>query len=96
MLEVVDLFCGAGGLSWGLQQAGLTVQAGIDRSPNCIATYRRNLPGVEGIVANLCELKRRDILKLVSSPENLVLAGCPPCRLFSQLHRRRKLRTAAG
>ncbi len=90
MLEVVDLFCGAGGLSWGLQMGGLSVQAGIDLSPACIATYRRNLPGVEGVVGDLCSLKRQDILKFVTSPDNLVLAGCPPCRLFSQLHRRRK------
>ena len=90
MLEVVDLFCGAGGLSWGLGQGGLTVQAGIDISPNCIATYRRNLCGATGIVANLGNLKRNDILPLVASSDHLVLAGCPPCRLFSQLHRRRK------
>jgi DNA (cytosine-5)-methyltransferase 1 len=90
MLEVVDLFCGAGGLSWGLRRGGLTVRAGIDLSPACIATYRRNLPRVEGVVGDLCSLSRQDILEFVSSPDNLVLAGCPPCRLFSQLHRRRK------
>lgn len=90
MLEVVDLFCGAGGLSWGLQQGGLKVRAGIDQSHSCISTYRRNLPGVSAIAADLYNLKRDDILRFVSSPDNLVLAGCPPCRLFSQLHRKRK------
>lgn len=90
MLEVVDLFCGAGGLSLGLQQAGLNVRAGIDRVDACIATYRQNLPGVAAVVADLCSISRREILSFVSSPDRLVLAGCPPCRLFSQLHRQRK------
>lgn len=90
MLEVVDLFCGAGGLSWGLQQGGLTIRAGIDQSRFCVSTYRRNLPGVAAVAADLCALKRADILQYVTVPDNLVLAGCPPCRLFSQLHRRQK------
>lgn len=90
MLEVVDVFCGAGGLSFGLRQAGLRVRAGFDVSEGCIATYKRNLSGVKAYVADVCSLSRREILKHVSSADNLVLAGCPPCRLFSQLHRSRK------
>jgi len=30
-VAAVDLFCGAGGLSYGLQQSGVSVVAGIDR-----------------------------------------------------------------
>lgn len=90
MLEVVDLFCGAGGLSLGLQRAGLVVRAGVDAGRDCIETYRRNVPGARGIVGDVCHMMAGDVHRLVSNPANLVLAGCPPCRLFSQLHRKRK------
>ena len=90
MLEVVDIFCGAGGLSLGLRQAGLRVRAGIDSCEACVNTYRRNLSGTHAETADVCSLRPADILKYVTSPDQMVLAGCPPCRLFSQLHRRRK------
>ncbi|WP_197409863.1 DNA cytosine methyltransferase, partial [Haloferax profundi] len=34
-VAAVDLFCGAGGLSYGLQQSGVSVVAGIDQDPDC-------------------------------------------------------------
>lgn len=90
MLEVVDLFCGAGGMSLGLKQSGLMIRAGIDNSSDCISTYRRNHLSTAGVVADLRSLKRNDVAKHVTSADNLVLAGCPPCRLFSQLHRQHR------
>ena len=90
MLEVVDLFCGAGGLSLGLRQSGLCIRAAFDSGAACIATYNKNFRGVKAIVADIRSLKASDILKHVASRDNLVLAGCPPCQLFSQLHRRKK------
>lgn len=90
MLEVVDVFCGAGGLSLGLRQGGLTIRAGLDAGAACIETYRRNLLGAQGTVADVRTLKRKDILRHVRHKDDLVLAGCPPCQLFSQLHRRKR------
>ena len=34
-IEAVDLFCGAGGLTAGLLQAGIMVKAGYDIEPSC-------------------------------------------------------------
>ncbi len=39
----VDLFCGAGGLSLGLAQAGFTVVAAADSDPTALTTHEANL-----------------------------------------------------
>lgn len=39
----IDLFCGAGGFSLGLLQAGYEVLAGLDNDPDCMLTYLSNL-----------------------------------------------------
>lgn len=44
-LKVVDLFCGAGGLSQGFLQAGYEVVGGTDVDPDACATYARNFLG---------------------------------------------------
>ena len=41
-VKAIDLFCGAGGLTCGLQQAGINVVAGIDFDENCEYAYTHN------------------------------------------------------
>ena len=41
-VQVVDLFCGVGGLTRGLLDAGLNVVAGFDIDPTCQFTYEHN------------------------------------------------------
>jgi DNA (cytosine-5)-methyltransferase 1 len=88
MLEVVEIFCGAGGMSLGLQQAGLVLRAGIDINPHCIATYQKNFGSSIGIVSDIANIRANDVLSHVQSRDSLVLAGCPPCQPFSRLHRK--------
>ena len=45
-LTSIDLFCGCGGFTLGLKQAGLTTLAAIDFAPDAIAVFRANLPDV--------------------------------------------------
>ena len=42
-IDAVDLFCGAGGLSYGLQKSGITIRGGIDFDPHCEVPYTKNL-----------------------------------------------------
>lgn len=44
MLNVIDLFCGCGGLSEGFKLAGYNVVAGIDFNAPAIETYKKNFP----------------------------------------------------
>ena len=90
MLEVVDLFCGAGGMTLGLAQAGLRPRIGVDVSPDCIRTYQRNFPKAAALHLDIAELDPSDILSRLTQPKRFVLAGCPPCQLFSKLQRNRK------
>lgn len=88
MLECVDLFCGAGGLSLGLQQAGIRLRLAVDADDRCETTYGHNFPKVPFIREKIQKLKANDILSAVRDRDQLVLAGGPPCQLFSRLNRR--------
>ena len=41
-ISAIDLFCGIGGLTYGLQEAGISVNAGIDIDESCEYTYEVN------------------------------------------------------
>ena len=41
-LNVIDLFCGCGGMSWGMTTAGLNIIAGIDIWDKAVENYNRN------------------------------------------------------
>jgi DNA (cytosine-5)-methyltransferase 1 len=82
----VDLFCGCGGMSWGLTQVGWHVLAGADLDMPAIETYRHNFGVDAGMAADLAALPPEDFasyLKLM--PEELdLLIGGPPCQGFSK------------
>jgi len=83
-LTVVDLFCGAGGLSEGFRQAGFQVLAGSDNDPDAIATFAANFPEAAAILGDIRtgETKTR-IMDLACKAD--VLVGGPPCQAFSQV-----------
>ncbi|EJP4797090.1 DNA cytosine methyltransferase, partial [Campylobacter jejuni] len=41
--KVIDLFCGVGGLSCGLKQAGFEIIAGYDLDKTCKYAYEKNI-----------------------------------------------------
>ncbi len=45
-VRAIDLFCGAGGSSWGAQAAGVEIVAAFDKWPMAESVYRDNFPGV--------------------------------------------------
>jgi DNA (cytosine-5)-methyltransferase 1 len=85
-VSAVDLFCGAGGLSHGLQQAGIPVVAGIDVDGTCAFPFESN------IEAGFLELDVRDVTatqleRLWHPGSTRLLAGCAPCQPFSPYRR---------
>lgn len=40
--QVFDMFCSIGGLTYGLQEAGITVKAGLDIDSSCRYAYEKN------------------------------------------------------
>lgn len=71
---VADLFCGAGGLSLGFQDAGFGVVAAADWNEAAVATYAANLGD---------HVVRHDLSQLLPLPTADVIAGGPPCQGFS-------------
>ncbi|SDB13191.1 DNA cytosine methyltransferase [Butyrivibrio sp. INlla16] len=86
--DFIDLFCGAGGLSVGLEQAGFRPVVAVDKDQAALSTYRFNRPWMksENII-------NEDIRKLVSSytfPHVPLVVGGPPCQGFSVVNKQKK------
>lgn len=85
-LKAVDFFCGGGGMSYGMQKAGIEVIAGIDYEPSCKKTYEANIKGAEFILADVFSLPENELqrkLKLKKNDDDLILIGCSPCQFWS-------------
>lgn len=81
--KVVDLFCGAGGLTHGLEMAGLDVVAGIDIESACAFAYEHNNASVF-INKDVSLISQKEICDLFSNASVKILAGCAPCQPFSK------------
>lgn len=86
ILAGIDLFCGAGGLTYGLQKAGIRIVAGIDLDPACEFPFTSN-NGTHFIKADVRQLTARRLSRLYPSGAIRLLAGCAPCRPFSPFRR---------
>ena len=78
----VDLFCGAGGLSFGMQRAGIEIRGGIDLDPSCRHPFEANV-GAEFHELDLFELSPDFVDSLFTPRRPRVLSGCAPCQPFS-------------
>jgi len=81
-IQVVDIFCGVGGLTHGLQQAGLKATAGIDSDHTCRYAYEVNNKATF-IHSDIENTKPEDVLQLFTGEAIKVLAACAPCQPFS-------------
>lgn len=93
----VDLFCGCGGLSTGLLDAGVDVRLGIDFDGPSIATFDLNHAqrGGRGLQADVRELSGKTLRDIAGDPISL-LAGGPPCQPYSVAGKRRGLADRRG
>ncbi|MEP1932152.1 MAG: DNA cytosine methyltransferase [Nisaea sp.] len=81
----IDIFSGAGGMSTGAYQAGLTCAVSIDADTNSSATYAANHPNVKTICDDIRKID--DFSALVNAPRKVVFGG-PPCQGFSTSNQR--------
>ena len=86
MIKAIDFFCGAGGLTRGLLDAGINVIAGIDAEEQCQKTYESNNRPAVFYHADIKTLNYNIIKQLVNRipRKDLLFAGCAPCQAFSQ------------
>lgn len=79
----IDLFCGAGGITQGLVQAGFNPIASAEISEIASATHRRNFPNCHHFCGDIHQFNSQDWLSQINSPPIHLVIGGPPCQGFS-------------
>lgn len=87
-LTCLDLFCGCGGFSLGMERAGFRTLAAIDCNPEAIAVYRRNLSHVPHVLQeDITRYRPRQLGRLLGVETVDAIVGGPPCQGFSHVRR---------
>lgn len=83
-LNVLDLFCGCGGLSYGFEKAGYNVLLGIDNDKKALETFELNHNGSRSICGDITQITyEKDIKPLIGGKTIDVIIGGPPCQGMS-------------
>jgi DNA (cytosine-5)-methyltransferase 1 len=90
-LNVIDLFCGCGGMSKGLTDAGLNIVAGIDIWDKAIESYNKNFEH-KAYCEDLTKLPPEKFDEIYNKDKKNIdiLVGGPPCQSFSIAGKRDK------
>ena len=80
-MKVLDLFCGAGGLSLGFQEAGYDIIGGIDFDKDAIETHDYNFKKSKSYCLDICTINNEEINNSFNNVD--VIIGGPPCQGFS-------------
>lgn len=81
--RVLDLFCGAGGISLGFADAGFRIIGGIDNFQAAVASFDGNIPGARGMLHDLRNPSLADVRQLVGAAGVDLIVGGPSCQGFS-------------
>ena len=92
-ISAVDLFCGVGGLTYGLRQAGINVVAGLDIDERCRYPFEEN-NDARFISKNIREFTSAELSELYPKDSIKILVGCAPCQPFSAHTRKNKDRSS--
>lgn len=90
-LRMIDLFCGAGGLSLGFTQEGFITSLANDIQECCVDTYAHNHPETPRdhiVLGDIREIVDNIEVLLPSEGVDIVVGG-PPCQGFSEANRQR-------
>lgn len=84
--KAIDFFCGGGGMTCGLRQAGVDVIAGVDFDKDAQETYEYNNLGSKFILSDIRKLhsdffERKFNIK--KNDDHLIFVGCSPCQFYS-------------
>lgn len=83
--KILDLFCGAGGFSYGMHQnSQFETCVALDNDPNVVATFKRNMPKTDIIIGDITDksVKNDVIAKARMRGINMIIGG-PPCQGYA-------------
>lgn len=83
--RILDLFCGAGGFSYGLHTVeGFSTEVALEWDPVIINTFKKNMPDTDCVCGDICDEKIKEIVinKAKERKVNMIIGG-PPCQGFS-------------
>jgi len=83
---LVDAFCGSGGLSLGLEQAGFETKLAFDTNPIAVESYRRNISSIACVI-DITHPSMEDVSSSLRQTGVDLIAGGPPCQGFSKQKR---------
>lgn len=88
MIKAIDFFCGAGGLTRGLLDAGVSVVAGVDNDERLRRTYEANNAPSRFVHRDLRSVDAGRLLDEleIRRGDTTVYAACTPCQPFSSLN----------
>lgn len=92
-LKAVDFFCSGGGMSHGMQMAGVKILAGIDFDINCKETYEANIKGAKFLYKDVSDFEETELekeLNLQKNDDDLILIGCSPCQFWSIINTKKE------
>jgi DNA (cytosine-5)-methyltransferase 1 len=80
--QAIDLFCGVGGLSYGMKQHGMNIAAGIDFDAACGYAFQENVQA-KFVHQDITTVEATLLNELYASDKRRILLGCAPCQPFS-------------
>ena len=90
-VQAIDIFCGIGGLTHGMQKAGIDVIAGVDSDASCKYAYEAN-NDAEFIGCDIRKCSSDGLNSRYATQATKVLVGCAPCQTFSKHTQKNKTR----
>ena len=89
--RVLDLFCGAGGFSAGLDQVkNFSTQVGLDFDKYAIETFSKNFPNAISICGDILDSNvKKNVIESSKARKVNMIVGGPPCQGFSSANQQR-------
>ena len=83
--RILDLFCGAGGFSWGMHKnPNFKTMIALDFDEKAALTFKKNMPDTEVIVGDITKDEIKEKIVSLSKEKGInMLIGGPPCQGYS-------------